>query len=237
MKKNLDNVLFDWDDANGIKTECYEGFARFSIVKKYELLYKEEWKRFKRAPKVYALPNGKKPSRIYNGLDRPGFGCFGKLKRNLTETQRKMIEYVQDDLILSGEDLMLSEKDAKMLLSCFKKESDYELVWSRISGSTEEIPEGYQFVGYDITYPPEDDGAFSMINDCMFICRWHGCDEEGTLFAENFAKLNADGLFRTFEDAYEYMIKYRKEDWTETGSYGIFEIYMKKKATEVERLV
>ena len=37
--------------------EQYEGKAGFSILKKYNLLYKEELKRFKKNPlKVYALP-------------------------------------------------------------------------------------------------------------------------------------------------------------------------------------
>ncbi len=38
MKENFGNVLFDGDDINGIKIEHYEGVARFSIVKKYELI-------------------------------------------------------------------------------------------------------------------------------------------------------------------------------------------------------
>ena len=36
---------------------------------------------------------------------------------------------------------------------------------------------------------------------------------------------NENGLFDCFEDAYAYMMKYLNEDWTETGEYGIFEIY------------
>lgn len=228
MNNSLDNVLFGCDDTRIIEIEPYKGVARFSTVKKYELLYKEELKRFKKSPKVYALPNEKKPSKIYNGLDRKGLFVLDKLKRTLSKEQRDIIIQVQNDPILSAETVMRCEKDAKMFLSCFADEIDYELLWSRISGSIETIPEGYGFIGYDITYEPDDDGAFSMINDCMFICRWHGCDEEGRLFANDFEKLNSNGLFDTYEDTYNYMIKYLKEDWTETGIYGIFEIYMKQ---------
>ena len=59
------------------------------------------------------------------------------------------------------------------------------------------------------------------------ICRWHGCDEEGTLFLEDFNKLNENGLFDHWQDAYDYLVKYLSEDWTERGTFGIYEVYRK----------
>ena len=89
------------------------------------------------------------------------------------------------------------------------------------------IPEGYEFIGYDISYPCDYSGSFSIICDCMFICRWHGCDKEGILFLPEFSKLNANGLFDDWQSAYDYMVKYLSEDWTERGEYCILEIFKK----------
>ncbi|NMP37540.1 MAG: hypothetical protein GX051_05375 [Clostridiales bacterium] len=125
------------------------------------------------------------------------------------------------------ERLMLDEKSALVFLNSCNNADRYELAWSKISGSNENIPNGYKFIGYDISYPPSCNGAFSIICDCLFICRWHGCDEAGTLFRDDFNKLNSNGLFDCFSDAYDYMIKYLNQDWTERGEYGIFEVYTK----------
>ena len=103
---------------------------------------------------------------------------------------------------------------------------DYELIWVRNSGTVCDVPDGYDFIGYDISYPCDYSGSFSIICDCMFICRWHGCDIEGTLFLPEFNKLNANGLFNDWQSAYDYMVKYLNEDWTERGEYCILEIFV-----------
>ena len=83
-------------------------------------------------------------------------------------------------------------------------------------------------MGYDICYPVDCSGGFSIICDCMFICKWHGCDTDGTRFIEDFNKLNEYGLFDTVDDAYRYMVKYLNEDWSEKGRYCIYEIREKE---------
>lgn len=102
------------------------------------------------------------------------------------------------------------------------------------TGEIKEEPYGYkegQFSvvkKYDVAYPPDCSGGFSIICDCMFICKWHGCDSEGTLFSKDFGKLNENGLFDCAEDAYIYMVRYLGEDWSERGEFGIFEVYIKQ---------
>lgn len=207
-----------FDDTRVILEEQYEGKAGFSILNKYNVLYKEELKRFKKNPlKVYALPYSETPSRLYYGLDRTGNRLI----------KRKLSAIFNAITVKCSSKIICSEDEAKLYLSCLKNEEDFEIVWFRIAGSNETIPDGYNFLGYDITEEPDETGAFSIINDCMFICRWHGCDEEGKLFQEDFAKLNENGLFVTSEDAYNYLTKYAMETCTETGAYGIFEIYSK----------
>ena len=217
-----------FNESRVILEEPYEGKAGFSILKKYEVLYKEELKRFRKNPlKVYALPYEKTPTILYRGLDREG---DRRIKRKLNESQKKILDNIFDTMMEEPEKIIQTiclEEEAELYLSCHKDEEDFEIIWFRIVGSNEAIPKGYKFLGYDITEEPDEKGAFSMINDCMFICRWHGCDEEGKLFAEDFSKLNENGLFNTVEDAYNYLMKYAMETWTETGAYGIFEIYSK----------
>lgn len=108
-----------------------------------------------------------------------------------------------------------------------KNNDDYELMFVRLSGSDDKIPDGYRFIGYDIAYPPKSDGGFSIICDCMFICRWHGCDYEGTEFTADFSVLNNNGLFSMWQDAYNYMVHYLNQEWSERGIFGIYEIYEK----------
>ena len=126
-----------------------------------------------------------------------------------------------------ADELMKTESTALQFISLFKESEDFELSWVRNSGTKCDIPEGYDFIGYDISYPCDYAGSFSIICDCMFICRWHGCDKEGKLFLPDFNKLNESGLFDDWQSAYDYMVKYISEDWTERGNYCIFEIFKK----------
>jgi len=218
--------FYECYDTGKIIDKDYECPAQFSIVKKYSVIYKEELPRFQKNPlNIYALPFSEVPEKVYNGLDRMGPGIFDKMKRSLTKEQREIVNIIKESW--SAEELMLDEEKAKLYLSLFRRSDDYELIWTRISGSNDPVPEGYQFIGYDIAYPPSCSGAFSIVCDCMFICRWHGCDEEGTLFIDDFNRLNHYGLFDVWQDAYNYLAKYIREDWTERGEFGIFEVYMK----------
>lgn len=204
--------------------EIYE-IAQFVTVKKYGVLYAEELPRFRKQPlNIYALPYHEQPSKIYCGTGRMGLDLGDKHHKNLTDTQKQIAKKLIDDFNFADA-LMKTEDTAKQFISLFKKSDNFELIWVRNSGLNSNVPDGYDFIGYDISYPCDYSGSFSIICDCMFICRWHGCDEEGTLFLPDFKKLNANGLFNDWQSAYDYMVKYLNEDWTERGVYCILEIF------------
>ena len=102
--------------------------------------------------------------------------------------------------------------------------NDLEVIFVRAAGSDADIPYGLHFLGYDVCYPPGGDG-FSAICDCMFLCRWHGCDEAGTEFTDDFMRLNENGLFDSKQEAEIYLRHYAIQDWAETGDFCILEIY------------
>ena len=173
-------VQYECYETGIIVEKPYDFPGLFSTEKKYSVLYREELPRFQKQPlNMYALPYSDEPVKIYNGLGRMGLDETGSLNPSVKELSTDDIEC-----------LMLDEKSALVFLSSCNNADEYELVWSKISGSNENIPDGYKFIGYDISYPPYCDGAFSIICDCLFICRWHGCDIEGTLFLDDFNKLN-----------------------------------------------
>ncbi|MBR6826035.1 MAG: hypothetical protein IKM59_05755 [Oscillospiraceae bacterium] len=219
-------LLYRCEEPGVITEEEIPGSAQFATAKKYRVLYAEELPRFLKQPlNIYALPFHPEPERMYCGTDRTGLHFFDKQKWRLSREQKALSKRLTEDFDFANE-LMKTETTALQYLSLYKSCEDYELIWVRIHGTEGEIPEGYSFAGYDVSYYPcESWGAFSMINDCLFICRWHGCDMEGKLFLEDFHKLNQNGLFENWQDAYDYMLKYLKEDWTEKGEYCIFEIY------------
>lgn len=210
-----------------IPNEC-DFTSQFAVVKKYELLYTEALPRFQKLPSnIYGLPYHSKPQQIYNGTDRTEPGLAYKLRNDLTGEERVLADKLIDDCFFANEWMQI-ESSALKFMSLLKESENYELIWLRNSGLRDPIPNGYEFIGYDISYPCDYDGSFSIICDCMFICRWHGCDKEGTLFTSDFHKLNANGLFNTWQDAYVYMEKYLNEDWTERGEYCILEVYQKR---------
>ena len=198
--------------------ECYETGVISEIIdypvpsslfcteKIYEKLYTEELPRFRKNPlNIYALPYDEKPLKIYRGVGRMGVDEISECDESISFSESEMLDYMK----------------------LCKNHKDYELMFVRLSGSDDEIPQGYRFIGYDISYPPESDGGFSIICDCMFICRWHGCDYEGTEFKNDFSVLNDNGLFNTWHETYSYMVHYLSQEWSERGIFGIYEIYEK----------
>lgn len=227
----MNTILYKCYNTGEIEEEPYRKEGQFSVVKKYELLYKEALPRFIKNgnSNIYALPFSEAPKKVYKGLDRIGLDENELYSKNdcLNEKQRAILKQISNNYYYFCGIVFSREEEAEALLSCLRTAEDYELIWTRISGSEEEIPDGYRFAGYDIAYPPSVNGGFSIICDCMFICKWHGCDGEGTLFSEDFNKLNENGLFDSRGDAYSYMVKYLNEDWSERGEYGIYEVYLK----------
>lgn len=181
--------------------------SQFCIVYKYDSLYNRILPRFNNVKDTpYALPAERKPIRLYNGIDR----------EPCDNTPCDFDRYSHEDAKLYYR-LLLETKDAK----------DIELIFIRIDGCSNKIPEGMTFLGYDIAYPftCEYSDGFSIICDCMFLCRWHGCDASGTEFVDDFALLNDNGLFDRKEEACNYLYHYLNQDFAETGDYLIYEIY------------
>ena len=197
-------------DNGEIKTlESEYDPSRYCIVEKYEIHYQSNLPRFKEYPfRAYALPYADTPEYVYRGI-----GC-----NTLNELDAKKSG-------LSSKDQIKSLADTEHYLSLYKESNQYDIVYTRVVGSTKTIPDGFYSVGYDITYLPQLHGSFSIICDCMFVCKWHGCDEDGTAFQPYFDKLNTNGLFDDQQTAYDYMVHYLSFDWSERGNYYISEIY------------
>lgn len=177
--------------------------SQFCIVKKYETLYKDALPRFEKHENTpYALPAKEKMMRVYKGIDR------------------EPLEYTPDDFHEHA-----PENAIEFFASISKQ--DVELLFIRVAGCDDKIPDGFTLLGYDAAWVFGHgicDG-FSAICDCMFLCRWHGCDNEGTEFLSEFQKLNRNGLFNSAEETDEYLIHYLSQDWAEQGEYCIYEIY------------
>lgn len=220
----MQKTLYTCDNTGLIFEQCYRYPATFCVLRRYEPIYTENLPRFSCPRQIYALPFGKKPFKVYLGTDREGASEYSLgIRSDLTDGERALLERMHEQ---SGElcALLRSEADAELFHGMLEAADEYELIHARCAGSDEPYPEDYEFLGYDVSYPVDCGGAFSIICDCMFICRWHGCDDEGTLFSEDFDKLNEHGLFSSFDDAYAYMVKYLNEDWSERGDYSIFEV-------------
>ena len=204
--------LYCCENTNEIIEEPYSGIEMgFCIVEKYEYAYQKELLRFKEIDfksfgiPPYGLPYEDIPRKRYLGIGNPYSveEDYGDMEDPLPQSEDEVIEI--RDLFYSNE-------------YC-------DIVWFRIHDSNAVVPHGYRFCGYDITYVPEINGAFSIINDCLFICKWHGCDENGTAFSEHFELLNENGLFDDANTALGYMKHYLSFDWSERGEYCICEIY------------
>lgn len=212
-------------DAPGCIAEAETEFsAMFVTAQKYDVLYKKALPRFANAPRVYGLPCYEEPLHVYLGTDRDGLDFCDRLKTELSYEQTEIALKLYEDFSY-GYELMTGEETALQFLSSFEEAENYELIWVRNHGCTDAVPVGYELLGYDVSYLPDYGGSFSMICDAMFICRHHGCDPEGTLFADDFAKLNEKGLFDTWQEAYDYMVKYLTDAWTEWDEYFILQIW------------
>jgi len=205
-------TLFVCHETNVIKEEPYDEInTGFCIVENFEYVYQKELPRFNKTPdiKPYGLPYEDNPPKVYLGI--------GNLS-NENSTQ---------DANFYSESCLKSEDEVIKIRDTFFSKEHCDVVWFKVYGSNAIAPNGYETCGYDITFTPDINGAFSIINDCMFICKWHGCDKEGTAFLDYFKRLNDGGLFDDANTALEYMKHYLSFDWSERGEYLIYEIFRK----------
>ena len=183
------------------------------------MTYKKELPRFwENKSKIYGLPYDKKIRKAYLGI-----GNSTEIKIDLYDPPELFLEKIETE----EEPLAIfhAETEATQYRDEIYEPADCDIVWVRIRGSASAVPAGYHYHGCDITYKPSHSGAFSIINDCMFICRWHGCDEEGIAFLDYYNQLNISGLFDDEDTALEYMKHYLSFDWTERGEYYICEVF------------
>ena len=215
-------VIFESFAQGEIKEQQLKIPSRFSVVKKYSLLYAAYREQREKIRPFYGHPYTGQIIKPYYGTDRSG-GCLfrDELKKKYGLRDRMLLFRLRHETLKT-------EADANRYLELQEHPEEYEIIHTRLAGTTGAFPENCEFLGYDVSYIVEHEGAFSIICDCMFLPQWHGCDEDGTLFMEDYAKLNENGLFSNWDDAYAYLVKYRNEDWSEMGWFGIYEVRRKK---------
>lgn len=205
-------ILYVCNETNIINNDIYEDVsAGFCIVEKYNYVYTKELPRFNQiqGEKPYGLPCNIQPQKIYAGI--------GNISHE-NQSQKHMF-YI--------ENCFKSENEVNKIKDTLFSKEICDVVWFRVYGSNAVPPDGYVSCGYDVTFPPEFDGAFSIVNDCMFICKWHGCDEDGLAFQKYYESLNDNGLFDNVELAVAFMKSYLSFGWSEKGEFCICEIFRK----------
>lgn len=220
-------VVFESFAQGEIKEEQFKIPSRFSVVKQYPLLYAAYREQNEKIRPFYGHPYSGQIKKTYYGTDRSG-GCLFRdaLKKKTGLRDRMLLLRLQHET--KSKAGLKTGADANRYLGLQEHPEEYEIIHTRIAGATGVFPENYEFLGYDVSYIVYADGAFSIICDCLFLPQWHGCDEDGTLFSEDYAKLNENGLFSSWDDAYAYLVKYRNEDWSEMGDFAIYEVRRKK---------
>jgi hypothetical protein len=212
----------------------------FLIVKKFEVLYEEYKERYNLTSDCYAIPRiDRLPINYriqYRGIDRESLTPNDKYPRNLAEirlarldAQRKYNhpDIYYNELILVGDFIDINLLD-EMFTLLGDDESKYEAIFVKKAEISCKIPRSFSSIGFEPSYFYSD--HFSASCDCMLFPRWHGTDEDGTLFLNYFNQLNLFGLFNSIKIAKEFLDYYLSFDWTETGDYYITEILLKDTA-------
>jgi hypothetical protein len=197
----------------------------FLLVKKFHVLFAEFAAKPDFDRKMYALPVHGMPAEgmpvRYRGLDRDALSCSAA--GSLGEA--RMEELKREGRVDPEDELIATPDDARDVLRWIDQElpGAYEIIWTRIAGASAQPPDGWLSLGFEPSYFGGD--HFSAICDSMCFPRWHGTDEEGTLFKDYFVRLNANGLFDDADTARAFLTYYLSFDWTETGDYKIAEVW------------
>ena len=202
--------------------------AGFLIVKTFARLYSEYKDRYDLRRDVYAMPRvDREPERSpiqYRGLDRDALDDYADSKLD-AEIQLALLAL--DNRAVEG--ITFAQSDAEEVYSLLGPlQPDYEIIWSRIAGSSAAPPDGYVAIGFEPSYFAND--HFSPSCDCMLIPRWHGTDMEGELFLPYFQQLNVHGLFADPKATQDFLRHYLSFDWTEaepSGGYVIAEVFIR----------
>ena len=203
--------------------------GRFSILKRYPLLYAAYREERKSIRPFYGHPYTERPAKGYDGTQREGPDVFrGEFWEATSFREKRLFRRIMNERRRRA--ALRTEAEAKTAFDMLQHPEQYEIVHTKVAGSDDAVPQDWAFLGYDVSYEVGFNGAYSIVCDCLFLPQWHGCDDEGTLFSEDFQKLNENGLFSSWDDAYAYLVKYRNEEWAEIGWFAIYEVRRKAQA-------
>jgi hypothetical protein len=217
----------------------------FLIVQKYEHLYDKYKDRYQLTTDLYALPRidrSPKEYRIqYRGIDRDCLTPNEWSPYNLAEIRlaelANQVKAEKRDFYYNEfkevEDFVPYELLNEMYEWLEDDRPKYETIFVKIADTLGEIPDGFISIGYEPSYFYSD--HFSASCDCMMISRWHGTDNEGTLFSKYFMQLNPYGMFPTIDIAKEFLEYYLSFDWTERGDYFITEVFIDEGGNRSDR--
>jgi ribosomal protein L7/L12 len=212
--------------------------AAFLIVKRFRALYRSYERRTPLGIQLYSIPQeGVEPDSVpkrYRGLDRdPVDGLPLDSMARILRADPAVIPVSLRAPALAMASLTGASGTPDFLLPCLDEAcnvyltlgepEDCEIIWARLGGSGIQPPPQTVSLGFEPTGFPE--GHFSALCDCMCFPRWHGTDDEGTLFADHHARLNSHGLFDSSRDAADFLSFYTSLDWTETGESSIVEVH------------
>src|SRR5262245_27728856 len=215
--------------------------AGFLVVHTFEDAYEEYCSRFDKlypdhwsftGTLLYSIPHRRVASsevrKKYRGTDRTPLIAWPSEKfPDETWMAREQPEAAQalDNLEVSKraeEGFIFSLQDARLAYSLLRNPEKWEVILAGNSDVAVDKSGVGITLGFEPTWFVGD--HFSAVCDCMCFPKWHGTDEDGTLFADHYERLNQHGLFGSRNEAQQFLQFYRSFNWTETGDYVIAEI-------------
>jgi len=235
--------------VRGLGVDSTEHMASgYLFVTRYEVIYEAALQsgRYDKNPvtgvtdakPIYGLPHPSRPiltagSLRYRGIDREPLGALSVALANVIAKSGVPCEATPATALLDEIELATGREDGWLT-----ELADVQRVWAMLNADQAKFevifgkeyednacpPAGAQYLGSDAAYFVPD--HFSCICDSLFIPRWHGTDLDGTLFREHFEKLNCNGLFRSNQEALDYLRYYLSIDWTERAdNFTSIEVY------------
>ncbi len=212
--------------------------AGFLIVKTFEALYRTFPHPLPPGVSLYSIPRSNlEPDALpkkYRGIDRESIEgsslktMAGLIRDNLVtfpvgeRAACLALSYLEEQG-QAGEDFIFKLDNARDVYSLLGEPDQWEIIWAADTAARIQPPRNLRLLGFEPTWFLGD--HFSAICDCMFFPRWHGTDNDGTLFAAYYNQTNEHGLFDSAEAATAFLQFYRSQDWTEDGDYVIAEVY------------